>query len=51
VLNIRDLDTIPKEYYVTCNNISLKEGDILLTMDGKRIRLRAVLLKKKNTIE
>jgi type I restriction enzyme M protein len=36
LLNINDLGTIPKEYYMTCKNASLKEGDILLAMDGKK---------------
>jgi type I restriction-modification system DNA methylase subunit len=36
LLNLNELVRLPREYYDTCNNVSLMEEDILLGMDGKK---------------
>jgi len=36
LINLDELEVIPKEYYDRCNNVALEEGDIILGMDGKK---------------
>lgn len=36
LINLNELGRLPREYYDTCNNVSLMEEDILLGMDGKK---------------